>query len=139
VFLVNSRLDLFAATLSRFAVLVRITLPGYLLSRSYKAILPSSLTSVVSRTLAFSANLSHSRSFSWQCGVCTFLSVESPIRASVFNEVTDFPITSTYTLKLSLPIDSVHSLLRPSAVDNDIKLVQEYKPDIHRLRLSASA
>ena len=112
--------------------------------------MPSSLARVISRTLAFSANppvavygtdnlISHSRSFSWQCGVRTYSSVEDPHHASVFNVVADFPTTTTYTLKLALPIASVHSLLRPSAVDNDIKLVQEYQPVIHRLRLSASA
>ena len=45
---------------------------------------------------------------------------------------------TTYTLELAQPIASAHSLLRPSAVDNDIKIVQEYQPDVHRLRRSAS-
>ena len=132
MFLVNSRLDLFIATLSRFVVLVHITLAGYLFSRSYKVILPSSLTRVISRTLAFSANLpvavsgtdiiiSHLRSFSWQCGVCAFLSVESPHHASVYNAVVDFPATATYTLKLALPVASAHSLLRSSAVQTILR------------------
>ena len=150
MFLVNSRLGLFAATLSRFVERVYITVPGYLFSRSYEAILPSSLARVISITLAFSANLpvavygtdiliSRSRSFSWQCGVNAFLSLESPYHASVFNALTDFPIRTTYTLILALPFASTLSLLRPSAADNDIKMVQEYQPVIHRLRLSASS
>ena len=150
MFLVNSRLGLFTATLSRSVEQVYITLLGYLFSRSYKAILPSSLTRVISRTLAFSAYppvavygtvilISHSRSFSWQCGVSAFSSVEDPYHASVYNARADFPTLATYTLILALPIASALSLLRPSAVDNDIKLVQEYQPVIHRLRLSASA
>ena len=79
------------------------------------------------------------RSFSWQCGFNTFESVDSPHNASVFNELADFPTNSTYTLKQPLPIDCVPILLRPSAPDNDYYIVQEYQPDVHRLRLSASA
>ena len=150
MFLVNSRLGLFTATLSRSVVLVHLTLTGYLFSRSYKAILPSSLTSVISRTLAFSANLpvsvsgtdiliSRSRSFSRQCGVSAFLPVGSPGHASGHNATADFPTVTTYTLQPAHPIAGAHSLLRPSAAGNDIKMVQEYQPDIHRLRLSASA
>ncbi len=149
MFLVNSRLGLFAATLSRSKPQGFVTVPGYLFSRSYEVILPSSLARVISRTLAFSANppvavygtdnlISHSRSFSWQCGLNIFGSVDPPRNASVYNALTDFPIRTTYTLELSHPIDSMFILLRPSAVDNDIKLVQEYQPVIHRLRLSAS-
>ena len=126
MFLVNSRLGLITATLSRLVVLVHFTLPGYLFSRSYEVILPSSLRSVISRTLAFSANLpvavygtdiliSNSRSFSWQRGVSIFHSVECPHRASVFNTLADFPTKITYTLIPALPIASMLSLLRPSA------------------------
>ena len=150
MFLVNSRLGLFSATLSRSVMLVHFTLTAYLFSRSYKVILPSSLTRVHSRTLAFSAYLpvavygtdiliSHSRKFSRQCGVSAFLSVESPHHASGLNAVTDFPITTTYTLRPALPLAGTLSLLRPFAVNNDIKMVQEYQPDVHRLRFSASA
>ena len=150
MFLVNSRLGQFSATLSRSLTRSQITVPGYLFSRSYEVILPSSLARVISRTLVFSTNppvavygtdnlISHSRSFSWQCGINIFLSVESPHHASVYNARADFPTRTTYTLKLSHPIDSMFILLRPSAVDNDIKPVQEYQPVIHRLRLSASS
>ena len=48
-----------------------------------------------------------------------------------------FSLTSTYTLKQPLPIGCVPILLRPSASDNDYQIVQEYQPDVHRLRLSA--
>ena len=150
MFLVNSRLGLVIATLSRSVVLVHITLAGHLFSRSYKVILPSSLTRVFSRTLAFSANppvavygtdisISRSRSFSWQCGLSIYLLVRSPGHASVYNVIVDFPAMTTYTLQLALPFASILSLLRPSAADNDIKMVQEYQPAVHRLRLSASA
>ena len=58
---------------------------------------------------------------------------------SVYNEIADFPTISAYTLKQSLPIDCVPILLRPSATDNDYQVVQEYQPDVHRLRRSASS
>ena len=85
MFLVNSRLGLFTATQPSSGVLVSITDIGHLFSRSYKVILPSSLTSVISRTLVYSTYLpvavygtdilkSHSRSFSWQCGISTLAS-----------------------------------------------------------------
>ena len=79
------------------------------------------------------------RSFSWQCGISVYSSVEDPRNASVYNVKTDLPILTTYTLVLALPIASALSLLRPSADINDIILVQEYQPVIHRLRSSASA
>jgi hypothetical protein len=53
VFLVNSRLDLFTAAPSG-SLRMEFTLPGRPFSRSYGAILPSSLTMVISLTLVFS-------------------------------------------------------------------------------------
>jgi hypothetical protein len=53
VFLVNSRLDLFTAAPSG-SLRTEFTLPGRPFSRSYGAILPSSLTMVISLTLVFS-------------------------------------------------------------------------------------
>ena len=57
-------------------------------SRSYGAILPSSLTKVLSRALEFSSRLPVSvcgtgtiylaRGFSWQCGINYFASLEAP-------------------------------------------------------------
>ena len=149
MFLVNSRLGLFAATLSRFRPHGSYTLPGYLFSRSYEVILPSSLERVISRTLVFSTyppvavygtdiSKPDSRSFSWQCGVCTFESVDPTHHVSRLSTRADFPTRTSYTLEQALPIACVHSLLRPSAVHNGLKMVQEYQPDVHRLRLSAS-
>ena len=77
------------------------------------------------------------RRFSWQCGVNTFESVDSPHNASRLNALADFPTRTSYTLKQSLPIDCVLILLRPSASDNDYQIVQEYQPVVHRLRFSA--
>ncbi len=147
--MVNSRLGLFVATLSRFQPYRLYTLPGYLFSRSYEAILPSSLERVISRTLVFSTYppvavygtdtiYPHSRSFSWQCGVYTFGAVAPAHRVSLHNARADFPTRTCYTLRPALPFAGVHSLLRPSAVDNGYIVVQEYQPDVHRLRLSAS-
>jgi hypothetical protein len=53
VFLVNSRLNLFTAALSG-STRMGFTLLGRSFSRSYGAILPSSLTRVISITLVFS-------------------------------------------------------------------------------------
>ena len=100
---------------------------GYLFSRSYEVILPSSLARVVSRTLVSSTNLpvavygtdslnSRVRRFSWQCGVNIFCSVEHPHHASVSNGAADFPTSPTYTLKQSLPVDCMSILLRHSAL-----------------------
>ena len=147
--MVNSRMGLFTATLSRLCVLVTFTIPGYLFSRSYEVILPSSLARVISRTLVFSTNLplavsgtdnlySRVRSFSWQCGFNTFCSVEHTRHASVFNKYTDLPVYSTYTL--AQPSNRLRAYptasLRPL---NKYMSVQEYQPDNHRLRLSALA
>ena len=57
MFLVNSRLGLFTATASGSAEQVSITLPRRPFSRSYGAILPSSLTRVLPITLVFSTCL----------------------------------------------------------------------------------
>ena len=73
------------------------------------------------------------RSFSWQCGINIFPSVESPHNASVYNELADFPTNSTYTLVQALPVACMPILLRPSAFSNDYLIVQEYQPDVHRL------
>ena len=130
VFLVNSRLGLFTATLSRSQVLVLLTITGYLFSRSYEVILPSSLARVISRTLVFPtyqplavygtvACYSHLRSFSWQCGFNTFRSVDPPHHASRLNAVVDFPATTSYTLTRPLPFERVSLLLRPYPYYNE--------------------
>ena len=112
--------------------------------------MPSSLTRVISRTLVFSTYPpvadygtdtinSLTRSFSWQCGVSVYSSVEDPRHASGHNARVDLPALTTYTLVLALPIASTLSLLRPSADNNEDIVAQEYQPVIHRLRFSASA
>jgi len=80
----------------------------------------------------------HLRHFSWQCGVCAFGAVAPFHRASRHNTGADFPTPTSYTLGPALPIAGTHSLLRPAAVRNAYTVVQEYQPDVHRLRLSAS-
>ena len=55
------------------------------------------------------------------------------------NKMVDFPAISSYTLKQTLPIVCMLILLRPSASDNDYQIVSEYQPIVHRLRFSASA
>ena len=77
------------------------------------------------------------RSFSWQCGINTLGHMPLTHNASVYNEKADLPTFSTYTLKQPHPIGCVPILLRPSASDNYYQIVQEYQPDVHRLRLSA--
>ena len=82
MFLLNSRLGLFTAAPSGFN-----TLPERPFSRSYGAILPSSLTRVIPRTLGFSPRLPVSvcgtgtgflaRRFSWQCEIRDFATVIS--------------------------------------------------------------
>ena len=146
--MVNSRLGLCSATLSRFHPQGMYTLPGYLFSRSYEVILPSSLERVISRALVFSTYPpvavygtdtihTHLRHFSWQSGVCAFRAVALFHHASL-NIGADLPTPTRYTLGPEYPISGTHSLLRPAAVRNAYIVVQEYQPDVHRLRLSAS-
>ena len=78
--MLNSRLGLFTAAPSGFN-----TLPERPFSRSYGAILPSSLTRVIPRTLGFSPRLPVSvcgtgtgflaRRFSWQCEIRDFATI----------------------------------------------------------------
>ena len=148
--MVNSRQSLVTATLSCSPVLVWITLPGYLFFRSYETILPSSLARVFSRTLGFSPCLpvavsgtdnllSHSDSFSWQCGVNAFVSVDTPLLPHVITPSRIYLRRLTTHQNLGFQSHGLPSLLRPSAANNDNKLVQEYQPAGHRLRLSASS
>ena len=92
MFLLNSRLGLSSATLSRSTPRRCVTLPGRPFSRSYETILPSSLTRVISRALDSSSYLPVSvygtgtrilaRGFSWQCGVSKFAAVAAPHHVS---------------------------------------------------------
>lgn len=81
MFLVNSRLGLSSAALSR-SIRLNFTLAEHPFSRSYGVILPSSLTRVLSRASGFSPRLPVSvsgtgtgslvRGFSWQFGFSCF-------------------------------------------------------------------
>ena len=137
MFLVNSRLGRFTATILRW----------YPFFRSYGVILPSSLTMVLPRVLEFSSFLPVSvcgtgtfnldSAFSWQLGVTYFPTCFSvPITFHHFFR--DLPLktnftfrhTSIYVLKLTFCVNT--SLNRLSAV-------QEFQPVVHHLRSSASA
>ena len=82
MFLLNSRLGLITAALSRSYMCNILTLIEHPFSRSYGVILPSSLTRVLSRALGFSPHLPVSvcgtgtcflaRGFSWQFGLGDF-------------------------------------------------------------------
>ncbi len=82
MFLINSRLGLITAALSRSYMLNILTLIEHPFSLSYGVILPSSLTRVLSRALGFSPHLPVSvcgtgtwflaRGFSWQFGIGDF-------------------------------------------------------------------
>ena len=145
--MVNSRMGLFTATLSSSSSKclhsTRVPLLPKLrgdfaefLSESYLAHL-SIFYQPTCGGLQYGYRVFSMRRFSWQCGINIFCSVEHPHNASVYNELADFPTNSTYTLKHSHPFECVPILLRPSASDNDYQIVQEYQPDVHRLRLSA--
>ena len=147
--MVNSRLGLFTATLSsfksKFLHSTRVPLLPKLrgdfaefLSESYLAHL-SIFYQPTCGGLRYGSSIFSMRRFSWQCGINTFSSVEPPHNASVYNEKADLPTSSTYTLKQPHPLGCVPILLRPSASDNDYQIVQEYQPDVHRLRLWASS
>jgi hypothetical protein len=107
VFLVNSRLSLFTATLSCSNRKI-FTLLGHLFSRSYEASLPSSLTRVIPRALVFSTHLPVSvlvrilnfltRGFSSQRGINHFPASRSYSLLEV-NRETDLPISHLYQLK----------------------------------------
>ena len=149
MFLVNSRLGLFTATLScstseslhttRVPLLPKLRGDfAEFLSESCLAHL-SIFYQPTCGGLWYGYLIFSMRRFSWKCGINTFRSVDLPHHASRLIAQADFPTISTYTLKQSLPIDCVPILLRPSATDNDYQVVQEYQPDVHRLRISASA
>ena len=108
MFLLNSRLGLFTAALSR----------EHPFSRSYGVILPSSLTRVLSHTLGFSPRLPVSvcgtgtsrlaRGFSWQCEIRNFAHKTLPITAQRYRKrifllprLTAWACTTNGTLTLS--------------------------------------
>ena len=73
------------------------------------------------------------RSFSWQPGISDFAdcSFVSPLGIGY----ADLPASPAYRLAPGIPTPGSPILLRPSASGNEHQSVQEYQPDIHRLRL----
>ena len=129
MFLVNSRLGLFTATLSRFTGkplhATRVPLLPKLrgdfaefLSESYLAHL-SILYLPTFGGLGYGYLLFSMRSFSWQCGFNTFELVSSMLHALLSNASADFPTDTCYTLTQARPVACVSFLLRPYAYDNE--------------------
>ena len=131
MFLINSRLGLLSATLSLESPLFR----------SYGVILQSSLTRVFSRVCGFSPRprvsvygtgtlIINPRNFSWKHGFAGNYT-------SHFNVITyGFAYMSAFVLELNISTDQPQ--LAFSVIPSVIKVVQEYQPVVHRLRLSAS-
>jgi hypothetical protein len=145
--LVNSRLGRFSAASSSSIPRRDVTLLRRPFSRSYGAILPSSLTRVLPIALVFSTCLPVSvlvraRPTSLDAFLGGMASGTSPVRARhpvSGLRATDFPIARPTRLpqvdhRLGFP-----SLPRPAIGGNGWYVVQEYQPVGHRLRLSASA
>jgi len=149
VFLVNSRLGLLVATLNCFG--------GELLhsqrhpfSRSYGAILPSSLDRFLSIALESSSHLPASvcgtgtcvlpREFSRKLGISHYASIAGSSPSALrISAPTDLPIRAPYYLGRTHPI--VRLAYPPSSSHryNEREVVLECAPVVHRLRPSASA
>ena len=149
MFLVNSRLGLLAATSKRFGCKI-LHARRHPFSRSYGAILPSSLARVLSIALESSSHLPASvcgtvtcvlpREFSRKFGISHYASIagSSPSVLRI-NAPTDLPIRAPYNLGRTHPI--VRLAYPPSSSHwyNEREVVLEYEPVVHRLRPSASA
>src|SRR5262249_47821627 len=148
VFLVNSRLGQFTAAPSSSARM-GFTLPGRPFSRTYGAILPSSLTRVISLTSVCSTCPPVSvvgtgtrilpRGFSRRHGIRDWPAikpagiaprVKTPRRIYLPRLATCLPQDNHRLGSLTLP--------RHPVGHNGCGVVQEYQPVGHRLRLSAS-
>ena len=148
MFLVNSRLGRFTAAPSGSESRGFLTLPGRPFSRSYGAILPSSLTRVLPITLVFStcppvSVLVRARPTSLDAFLGGMDSGTSPISGVGFPSqaewATDFPIARPTRLpQVDHRLGSL-ILPRPAIGDSGGYVVLEYQPVGHRLRLSASA
>ena len=146
MFLVNSRLGHFTAALfssSREGC----HLKEHPFSRSYGAILPSSLTRVFSIALVSSTHLPVSvwgtgtrllpRGFSWQCGINHFASIGSSSHLGVKQGRIYLSLPPTCLNVVNQRHDDLPSCVTPLIKHNLV--VPEYLPVVHRLRLSASA
>ena len=116
MFLVNSRLGLFTATLSR----------GHPLSRSYGVILPSSLTTFLSLALGFSPHLPVS-----VCGT----DIEDIRRAFLVSESQVLP-NKLGPLRPAQPTAGLPYL--QASLGLSLLMATESLPYVHRLRLAAS-
>ena len=116
MFLVNSRLGLFTATLSR----------GHPLSRSYGVILPSSLTTFLSLALGFSPHLPVS-----VCGT----DIEDIRRAFLVSESQVLP-SNLGPLRPAQPTAGLPYL--QASLGLSLLMATESLPYVHRLRLAAS-
>ena len=145
--MVNSRLGLFSAALSRSYMFNILTLSEHPFSRSYGVILPSSLTRVLSRALGFSPHLPVSvcgtgtgflaRGFSWQFGVNDFgTCFPSPSHLKVTPD--GFACLTPYVLGRPLP--SGRFTYPPASPHRSIGylVALEFQPVVHPLRLLAS-
>ena len=148
MFLVNSRLGRFTAAPSSSIPRGNVTLLGRPFSRSYGAILPSSLTRVLPIALVFSTCLPVSvlvraRPTSLDAFLGGMDSGTSPISGVGFPSqaewATDLPIARPTRLpQVDHRLGSL-ILPRPAIGGNGHYVVQEYQPVVHRLRLAASA
>ena len=147
MFLVNSRLGLITAALSRSYQLIIFTLIEHPFSRSYGVILPSSLTRVLSRALGFSPHLPVSvcgtgtgflaRGFSWQFGVNDFgTSLPSPSHLKVMQS--GFAYSTLYVLGRPLPSGRFTYPPASPHHSNGYLVALEFQPVVHPLRLLAS-
>jgi hypothetical protein len=149
VFLVNSRLGLYSATRQRFSRLDR-HVNGHPFSRSYGVNLPSSLTRVLSIALVSSTYLpvsvcgtdtrvSSLSGFSRQCGSndSSDLTI-ALVLASPYANQTDFPPGSGFTRTRAMSIRPA-PICPPASPHRSSRVVTEYKPFVHRLRVLASA
>ena len=140
MFLLNSRLGLITAALSRS---ISVTLTEHPFSLSYGVILPSSLTRVLSRALGFSPHLPVSvygtgtgfltRGFSWQFGINDFgTTLPSPSHFKVMSD--GFACLTLYMLGRTLPI--VRFTYPPASPlrSNKSLVALESQPVVHPLR-----
>src|SRR5690606_27915398 len=117
-------------------------------SRSYGVILPSSLTRVLPRALGSSPRLPVSvcgtgtfnlaRGFSRQCELRPFGTSSFPPHHRSASRSADLPTLQPHGLDvLFQSLADLPSCVTPS--HKRLKVVQEFQPVVHRLRLSASA
>ena len=153
--MVNSRSDRFTAAIPRM-VKIHASPSWRPFSRSYGTMLPSSFTRVLSRALGFSpcppvavcgtGSARLPRGFSGQCGIGLLgpsRGPSPPVTAAHHHpqgcdrlHLTSGP---PQTLAAHFQSHGRPTLLRPPIGSNVGSLAPEYRPAVHRLRLSPSA